>query len=168
MGGYGSGKRGTRDTVESCLSIDANFYAKRGFFKPGIWHGIARWSTGGRETGSCGVLVRIEEGRASVTLQYNKQERIVPLTYYVPGFGGRRYLFLCPVCDRRVRTLHFNNVRDGVAVACRTCHNLTYTSCNESHKHDSIFKLMARGDSRFTWKDYKQAMDKLTKESRKR
>ena len=114
------------------------------------------------------MLIEILPGRETATFQYNSREAVVMLSHYVPGFGGRRYLFLCPLCGRRARTLHFNNVRDGVAVACRTCHNLTYTSCNESHKHDSIFKMMARGDSRFTWKDYKQAMDKLTKESRKR
>ena len=29
-------------------------------------------------------------------------------------------------------------------VGCRHCHELTYTSCQESRKYDSLFRFMAR------------------------
>lgn len=152
MGGYGSGRRGTRATMEECLSVDANFYARRGMFKPGGKWGISRWSRGDHETGSCGVLTMIDENQAVCVFQYNDRKKAVNLSAYVPGFGGKRYFFLCPVCGRRMRTLHFR----GEEIACRICHGLTYTSCNESHKFDSLFMRMARGDKRFSWQDYER------------
>lgn len=166
MGGYGSGRyypsyRKTK--VEDCHKVDANDFAKWELFMPAMWRSCTtRWTRGGRETGSCGVYTRISDTQAVCVFQYNGREVPVNLSAYVPGFGGRRYFFLCPVCGKRVRTLHFKNAE----IACRICHNLTYESCNESHHFDSLYKRMAAGEG-YSWKDVKRALSLMIRQAKK-
>ena len=42
-------------------------------------------------------------------------------------FGGRRWWFLCPTCERRCGVLYI----DWGRIACRICCNLTYESRNK-------------------------------------
>ena len=153
MGGYGYGRSIGRSEVEDCRSVDANDFAKWKFFKPGEKWGITKWTRGGHEIGSCGVQTSIDAKRAVCFFQYNGREAPVGLSWYAPGFGGRRYFFLCPVCGQRMRTLHFR----GGEIACRLCHNLTYKSCNESHTMDRFYMLMARRDNKYSWRDYERS-----------
>lgn len=165
MGGYGSGRYHggcVKTKVEDCYKVDANDFAKWKFFKPGMWWCSTRWTRGGQETGSCGVQTRISDTQAFCVFQYNSREVPVNLSPYVPGFGGRRYFFLCPVCGRRVRTLHFKNAE----IACRICHNLTYESCIESHSSDSLYKHMAVGLG-YSWKDVKRTMSLMKRQAKK-
>lgn len=170
MGGYGSGQyyRGhVKGKVEDCLSIDANNFSRWGYFKEGIRFSTLKWTRGERQTGACYVYVTINGQNDSVIFSYtynNKPHRGVEirLTWYSPGFGGRRYLFVCPHCGRNVRTLHF---RYG-EIACRICHDLTYESCIENHRFDSLSKLMAVGLNA-SWYDVKSRMKELGREWRK-
>ncbi len=72
----------------------------------------------------------------------------VQLTTTPQRFGGVRWWFLCPLlvfgrpCDRRVGKLYLPG--DGRYFGCRQCHELTYTSCQESHKYDRLYRDMAR------------------------
>lgn len=54
------------------------------------------------------------------------------LTKTMPNFGGVRYWFLCPGCNRRVGIL-YKPVGE-IFFKCRHCHNLTYQS---AQAHDS-------------------------------
>jgi hypothetical protein len=163
MGGYGSGRYlgYTKTKVEDCHIIDANNYAKWKLFKPGPLYLRTFWSKGGKETASCGVYSYITKDDALVEFIYNDRRVRVNLTWYEPGYGGRRYLFLCPICGRRVRTMHFK----GLEIACRICHDLTYTSCNESHYFDKLYKRMAAGE-KYSWKEVKQAINFYKREAR--
>jgi hypothetical protein len=165
MGGYGSGRyfrSHTKTKVEDCYKVDANNFARWELFHPGIRWCRTRWTLGGRETGSCGVLSRIYDNSADCVFQFNGREVPVNLSPYPPGFGGLRYFFLCPLCGKRMRTLHFKNAE----IACRICHDLTYQSCNESHYFDSLYKRMAAGE-RFSWKEVKKAMLFWKKEAKR-
>ena len=57
-----------------------------------------------------------------------------------PNFGGRRWWFECPLlvgdreCGRRAGKLYLK----GRYFGCRDCHDLTYQSCQESHRFDEI------------------------------
>jgi hypothetical protein len=137
MGGFGSGRKHypTKTTVENCHKVDANNFAKWQYFQPGVRSGIVRWSQGV----SCGVHTNIDDKPASCVFEYNGREVRVHLSWYRPGYGGRRYLFLCPQCRRRMRTLFFK----GCEIACRICHGLTYKSCNKSDHLDGLCKYMA-------------------------
>jgi hypothetical protein len=54
------------------------------------------------------------------------------------GQPGRKpvYWLTCPSCGRRAGTLYMPPMAQ--RFACRKCHDLTYTSCQESHKWDSL------------------------------
>jgi len=72
------------------------------------------------ETGACGFYVHVGDAQASITFQYKYNGEKHPditfnLSWYAPGFGGRRYFFLCPHCGRRMKTLHIR----GGEIACR-------------------------------------------------
>jgi len=64
-------------------------------------------------------------------------------TTTVPHFGGVRYWFVCPYCDRRVGTLY--SPRFERYFKCRHCHNLTYKSVQtHDHRVNSILKLVSK------------------------
>jgi hypothetical protein len=65
----------------------------------------------------------------------------------VPHYGGTRWYFLCPLvvngkaCLRRVSKLFLPP--GGLYFGCRTCYGLAYTSSQESHKFDGMYKHLA-------------------------
>jgi hypothetical protein len=63
----------------------------------------------------------------TVTLYWNNGTSIsVKLATTRPNYGGTRYWFKCPHCNRRVRKLYAGA---GIGVlACRTCFGLVYDS----------------------------------------
>jgi hypothetical protein len=71
----------------------------------------------------------------------------IPLTYTIPNYGGIRWWFLCPVskdgvlCNRRPSRLYLP--LDEKYFGCRQCHDLTYMSCQDSHKNN-IYTELAR------------------------
>jgi len=150
MGGCGSGRQAyVYDyTVENCLAIDISVLIKRKWMIPGRrTSGTIGWTTRkGKEAGSIGFETRMDLYPAYIRLHYtwNKTERLdykVFLTKTHPNYGGLRYWFVCPSCDKRVRKLY--NPPSSKYFFCRICHNLTYTSCRESHKFDAINALIA-------------------------
>ena len=54
---------------------------------------------------------------------------------------------MCPLvvdnvpCGRRAAKLHLPP--RARYFGCRQCHGLTYTSCQESHKDDALFRMLA-------------------------
>jgi hypothetical protein len=64
----------------------------------------------------------------------------VRLTTTPLPWGGLKWWFICPLtrygvpCGRRVGKLYLLNRY----FACRHCHEMTYRSCQESHKYDAI------------------------------
>jgi hypothetical protein len=170
MGGYGSGKkywRRVKEKVEDCRSIDANNFSRWGFFKEGIRFSTLRWTRCERQTGACSIYVTINGHNDSIIFSYTydgKPHRGVEirLTSYAPGFGGRRYFFVCPHCGRRMRTLHFKYGE----IACRICHNLTYESCVENNRFNSLYKHVAT-NLNTSWLDVKRHMNQLTREGGK-
>jgi hypothetical protein len=54
-------------------------------------------------------------------------------------FGGVRWWWQCPGCQRRTGVL-FNPARYW---RCRHCHAITYDSSNESHKWDRLWRDMS-------------------------
>ncbi len=151
-------------TVEDCLSVDANDLVHLKLMQPGRRSTTIWWSYGNssKNVAGCWVQVTIMD-EAYVEFGYNEKIIKVMLSGYTPGFGGCRYFFLCPVCGRRMRTLHFK----GDKIACRLCHNLTYRSCQEGHEFDSLFKRLADGE-RFSWHYVKRFINYCIRENAKR
>ena len=163
MGGSGSGShyhwwRGSKkQTVQDCRTLDANRWMREGGLAPGI-HRSGRWnwlnSATGERVSSIGYEVcTLDTADLWLRLHYTftaSGENIdyrIRLTTTRPRFGGLRWWFVCPLivngrrCNRRVGKLHLPP--SGRYFGCRHCHDLTYTSCQESRKYSSLYRRMA-------------------------
>lgn len=165
MGGNGSGnwyRSDTRRTVESCQRFTP------AQLRPALTRvlrddmasvtTVLNWVvTGGQEGSVLASVERQPDQQLALRLRYTTtfQDRTVDHNYLIsmvatpsnlPGNEGRRWWFVCPLaangvaCTRRVHTLYLR----GAWFGCRTCHGLTYTSCNESHQFDRLARLLAR------------------------
>jgi hypothetical protein len=178
MGAFGStrwGLHGSATTVEDCRVLDLLWLARQGAFIPGHT-GTVRWSRGEKEVASLGYAVRPSGGGLTLWLSYRWRragsavgeavEIPVPLETTRPHFGGVRWWGRCPLvvngtpCNRRIGKLYLTP--GGRYFGCRRCHGLTYTSCQESHKHDGLYRHIAQN---LGWDpaDVKRTMNQLGK-----
>jgi hypothetical protein len=150
MGGLWSGRHRfpKKMTVEECLTLDINKLVKDGLLHRS-W-GELRWYRGREETASVSYMLKdigFKEGRSAYVLTIRSPiirqgQRIsipqdIPLVTTQLHSGGKRYWFSCPDCRKRVGRLHHPH---GVNLfLCRSCYDLTYASCQESHKFDWFF-----------------------------
>lgn len=142
MGGYGSGqwRASTRATVEDSLTLDGYVLIPKMMKQ---YAGNVTWSRNGHQTARIGYT---RDGE-TITLDYSCNGEPVKypvrLTETGQPKGGLRYWFICPArnCGRRSAKLYLPS--GGKIFACRECYNLTYTSCNESRKWDSMFSRLA-------------------------
>ena len=119
MGGYGSGRKKTRDRtlVEDCDSLDIGFISKYGmWFNP--------------------VFTEIEDidGQKVLWIHYNTyllgprlhKKVFIEIEKTIPYFGGTRYWLKCPGCGKRVRKVYRPPLK--IPFKCRTCYDLMYQS----------------------------------------
>ena len=135
----------TKDTVDDCLRLDAQAVAtkldltQRGYAS---W----RWSwsrLGGERTSTIDFWILPGEG---IRLNYNcagvpVPPYLAPVVTTVPNYGGLRYWFLCPRCNRRIRYLYCDRL-----FLCRSCHGLTYrtTQATKTDLHNTLTNQMDR------------------------
>ena len=136
MGGIGSGRwyrYDSKSTTESQLMIDIRWMKKQEYLIAGTT-GMMSWKSCGREIGSIGFSC--EKDR--LILKYRNKHRDgewesieddIQFTWTPCNYGGRRQWFLCPSCKRRVAVVY-----GGKYFRCRHCHNLTYSSQQESQE----------------------------------
>jgi hypothetical protein len=141
MGGSGSGdwiRQNSKTTVESLYEIDIRRMKKHGYLHPGA-AGILSWICRGEVSGLIGF--RVETDRL-VLIYRNRQgggeweniEEEIFFTWTPCNYGGNRQWFLCSGCNRRVVVVY-----GGKYYRCRHCHNLTYSSQQES-KPDRLMR----------------------------
>lgn len=58
----------------------------------------------------------------------------ITITHETKHWGGSVPIFLCPLCGRRARKLYIPP--GALRFACRSCHDLTYRSCQTAHHYD--------------------------------
>ena len=161
MGGYGSGRRigaDVKTTVEDSWAISTDRLTRDKVLQPsGYGSGTITWRNNFTEEEVCSIGFEAntwDPQRPWLRLHYTKTrtgEKIdykVSLTSALTPWGATRWWFLCPLirgdspCGRRVGKLY---LPPGARYyGCRHCYDLTYTSCQESHKFDSMFKLLAK------------------------
>jgi hypothetical protein len=147
--------------VEDCKSISIDWFKNNGYVsgrQKGDYlvysGGGIRWSNyTGEYRGSIGFRINmINRCQGTMTFDYTitdpytheKEDLSYPVSLTMTNcyFGGHRWWFRCPLstkgvkCDNRVATLHIPP--NGKYFGCRHCYNLTYESCKESHKYDSL------------------------------
>jgi hypothetical protein len=174
MGGYGStrwGSHSKRDTVEDGLVLSMSDTLKRALaLAPGT-AGNLRWSRNGEAFASITFKRLDENGVRFLCLKYSKGsgdekkelDYLVEIETVSPHFGGRRFYFLCPLvvngkaCLRRGDKLYLPPGQ--LYFGCRECYHLTYTSCQESHRFDGLFKHMAADmGGQFTARDIEKTL----------
>jgi hypothetical protein len=142
-----------------------------GICRSGSWHWQRR-SVRGRKGSSVDYEVNTPADPPWVRLSYTLTatgedlDYRVGLTTTAPHFGGLRWWFVCPLtvngvpCGRRVGKLYL----PGQYFGCRHCHELTYTSCQESHRYDRLWERIAR-DTGQDVREVKRIMQRLGKRS---
>ena len=151
MGGSGSGwRRWSKTTVEDCLILSAAKLMRDGMLRPGLcgWHSLTWTNTvTGEKLSSIGFDVNLGTDSGTARLHYTRTSAGEAMDYHVNlattplPWGGLRWWFICPLtvngrsCGRRVGKLYLPH--DGRYFGCRHCYDLTYTSCQESHKFDA-------------------------------
>jgi hypothetical protein len=148
MGGYGSTRWGSHSkkyAVEDgyILSIKAIYST----LVP-RWMGTITWSRNGEKVANIGYRVITNESiPSSINLFYTWNGKDIDYMVYLTTtrlpWGGNRFWFSCPStkCRRRVAKLYL--APGSPYFACRTCHRLTYRSCQEKGQSDGFFRSMA-------------------------
>jgi hypothetical protein len=150
MGGYGSGRRWSKKaTVEDGLTLSAGRLMRTGLLGPNRHQvGTVTWTntTTGEKVATIGFDPNVWDEHGSARLHYTRDKtdavdyRVAVTSTPLPWGGKRRWWFACPLvvdgraCGRRCYKLYLPP--GGRYFGCRRCHDLTYTSCQESHKHD--------------------------------
>jgi hypothetical protein len=160
MGGFGSGSwyrgLGKKSTVEDSLTLAMWDFRDRihphsaGTF---TW----KWISGNQ----CSIGYSVTCGDdPSITLNYTRRDgEDVKLPIWLQTtptqFGGERWWFTCPLvvngvaCNRRVGKLHLPPAAR--YFGCRTCHKLTYRSCQEAHKEERWDESIERQRRELGW-----------------
>jgi len=143
MGGFGSGKWSNiltrRAAVEQCRALSVKKLRLAGLFNGNDslrieWQGGDGCAVGVTLVSFDGGAVMIKEGGV---------EYKIGIEWMACRFGGVRHWFLCPAvtdgvyCGNRVTKLFLPP--GGSVLGCRDCYDLTYQSCQESHKYDRVF-----------------------------
>jgi hypothetical protein len=117
MGGYFSGRRDGRPTVEDGLTVDLALMMRRGWIGDGRrGRGSLHWSCNGEPRSSIGYsydMTDPDEAWLRLTFTWTPAGREarqvkqhVRLSFTVPNYGGRRWWMHCPATGRRVAKLH--------------------------------------------------------------
>lgn len=151
MGGYGSGRRGGKDTTDDYRALDVRRLERDGLLQPG-WASGWNWLRRGETVAS----IQIRSGADYITLAYRHRSNgcdWVPINCRVRldwtpcALGGRRAWFICPAkgCGRRVAILY-----SGSIFACRHCHKLVYT-CQRERDDDRAMRRAGTIRKRLGW-----------------
>ncbi len=154
MGGPGSTRwawHSRKTQAEECLQLHIKTFKKN--FIQGFL-GVVFWSMGDEVTNILSYIVAGNADSGVILLIYKFNDWItkesvdciypVQLSTTPLPWGGVRYWFVCPLikegitCKRRVGVLYLPP--GGRYFGCRHCYDLTYRSCQESHKYDDLYQ----------------------------
>ena len=154
MGGYGSGRRGGKDTVGQMRALDVRKLKRDGCLEPGF-SGQSTWSRGGTVIATIRFRVGQEaSGLMYVQLMYRSRDRSevwqdmdyrVVLDRTPCNYGGSRVWFQCPACGRRVAILY-----GGRVFACRHCQRLAH-DCQRERPDDRAARQADKLRDRLGW-----------------
>lgn len=127
----------SKETVESYLKISTQALKKHGFLDEGYTYERNIYWGDGENRPSISIKTNLSENNRFLVFNYTHTSRWndekTDLEYRVLlettncYFGGFRYWFSCPNCFKRVGCLY-----GGKYFLCRSCHDLSYNSCNKS------------------------------------
>lgn len=151
MGGFGSGKWADlylrKTSVQQCMTISVKILRVNGFLSAGRAGEIVWTDPAGKEMGRVNIQTVTGGDGDIICLQlriggFVTSRQTIELSSTNCNYGGLRYWFLCPAvkdeiyCGNRVTKLYLPPA--GQYFGCRECYDLTYESCQKSHKYDKI------------------------------
>jgi hypothetical protein len=86
----------------------------------------------------------------------NRLRQNVTLSTSLTPKGGVRWWLVCPKCHGNRAKLHLP--MHGDSFLCRSCHSLTYRSCQESHRWDTMYARIA-GEQGVSLQAVKQSLE---------
>lgn len=136
MGAAGSGRKSSRQVAEFCqkLNLTELLQGRINFDVSGLLHLVTKDSTG-RVLYTAWIETRKEGDGLNWFIKDTKQW--VTLNSMPLHFGGSRWWFGCPGCERRCRILY--KPAGATVYKCRICHHLRYAD-----KSAASFGGMAR------------------------
>jgi hypothetical protein len=151
MGGFGSGKWSDlcqrKTSAELCRKISIRFLKDNGFLDADRAGSIVWKNAAGEvlESAELETFISADGDKTYLELTtggiVNGKQKI-ELTTTPCNYGGVRWWFICPVvkdgvyCGNRVAKLLLPPAAK--FFGCRECYDLTYESCQKSHKYDKI------------------------------
>jgi hypothetical protein len=157
MGAKGSGRHYRFDTrlyTEDFRNIDIREFNQRGWLdnkEPST----LTWSRRGEKIASVQFLVRTRvkfpEEMPNIRMKYNVRKNAgawqeldykINLTTTECNFGGVRYWFICPDCNKRVCVLYAD-----IMFKCRSCLGIVHKSRNESALDQATRRLKKEKDN---------------------
>lgn len=91
------------------------------------------------------IKISFSDIESPIYLEHMKGEKLltaeIKLAAVPRNYGGFMYLWHCPICQKRVRTLYLNKTY----FACRHCFGMCYHSQNQTLSHRFIDKLKNSG-----------------------
>lgn len=146
MGGYGSGARlNKKPTVEDARTLNLSVFVRDGSLRGDSFKtGTLTWRIGERAMGTIGYTLTVRDHDGEIRLAYTVRETTpvderIGLEACPQSFGGVRWWFRCPRCNRRAGKLHLPP--GGTIFVCRICGGLTYES---AQKHDARLDALRR------------------------
>jgi len=160
MGGWNSGRRGGKPTVESGLRLDLAQLMRRGTVQPGQRNsGLLTWryGTDGEEKASLSFVADCSDlSSAHVRLKYTTNGTSMDYQVWLERtpchFGGFRWWWRCPRSGRRVRVLCLPPGE--TMFVARTMYRLPYRSQRETHiqrSHDRLRRLYGKLDGNYQY-----------------
>jgi hypothetical protein len=157
MGAKGSGRHYRFDTrlyTEDFRNIDIREFNQRGWLNNKEFSTLT-WSRRGEKIASVQFLVRTRvqfpEETPNIRMKYNVRKNAgdwqeldykINLTTTECNFGGIRYWFICPDCNKRVCVLYAD-----IMFKCRACLGIVHRSRNESALDQATMRLKKEKDN---------------------
>lgn len=144
MGNIGSTRWNShrrRYTVESCIGLRLKAVQESIDLSTRVqgWTVIGWTSTSGAKYSVLAQFDTDQDNR-HVTLRYGINGKpfhtVVRIVSTAPNYGGVRYWFECPQCERHCLAVYMPTYQGYTRFLCRHCHDLTYRSAQTAHEDD--------------------------------
>ncbi len=172
---YGAGRPAYRPTAESYRSLDIRKMVRTGCIKPRNWFGWQWCNDAGVKVASVSCAVNEYADQLTVNYgwwRYDESERKeVKLTIWLTStpcnYGGLRWWFSCPCCQRRAAVLFIM----GGALRCVKCGLVSYASQRgdamdrawiKQRKLEAKLRENGQKPKRMRWKTFTRLREKIS------
>jgi len=129
---YGAGRPAYRPAESSYRKLDIRRMVRTNCIKPNNWFGLQWRNDKGEQTASVTCKVNSEADGLTVTYRWKNSyetewqpvDKHIWLTSTACNYGGMRWWYSCPCCQRRAAVLYIM----GGALRCAKCGRVSYAS----------------------------------------